>query len=169
LRPKVTAGVCAARCGQCRTAAGARRPEPNVHLLGDPAVDLQHDEPKPLSATAREHRPVQQLRAEVGDPREVKTYFAKAPYHLEANTTWLFPNTSKKPLDDKQFRKALAYSINVGQIIDKAYQGLVNKASPTGLLPIWSKWIDKNVVKTYGFSYNTTKAKTLLAAAGYKT
>ena len=97
-----------------------------------------------------------------------KTYYNKAPYHLGANTTWLFPNTTKKPLNDQQFRRALAYSINMDQILDKAYQGLVNKASPTGLLPIWNKWIDKKVVKQYGFSYNVAKAKALLAAAGYK-
>jgi peptide/nickel transport system substrate-binding protein len=97
-----------------------------------------------------------------------KTYYAKAPYHLGANTTWLFPNTTEKPLNDAQFRRALAYSINMGQILDKSYQGLVDKASPTGLLPIWNKWIDKVAVKKYGFSYNPTKAKALLAAAGYK-
>jgi len=96
------------------------------------------------------------------------TYYDKAPYHLGANTTWLFPNTTKKPLNDKQFRKALAFSINMNQILDKSYQGLVSKASPTGLLPIWNKWIDQKVVKQYGFSYNPTKAKALLAAAGYK-
>ena len=92
----------------------------------------------------------------------------RRPYHLGANTTWLFPNTTKKPLNDKQFRRALAFSINMNQILDKAYQGLVNKASPTGLLPIWNKWIDKKVVKQYGFSYNAAKAKAILAAAGYK-
>jgi peptide/nickel transport system substrate-binding protein len=54
------------------------------------------------------------------------------------------------------------------QIIDKSYQGLVTKASPTGLLPIWNKWIDNSAVQKYGFSYNATKAKQLLAAAGYK-
>ena len=97
-----------------------------------------------------------------------KTYFDKAPYHLGANTTWLFPNTTKKPLDDAQFRRALAFSINMNQIIDKSYQGLVNKASPTGLLPIWNKWVDKSVVSQYGFSYNPAKAKSTLAAAGYK-
>ena len=96
------------------------------------------------------------------------TYFAKAPYHLGANTTWLFPNTTRKPLDDPQFRRALATSIDMGQIIDKAYQGLVTKASPTGLLPIWNKWIDKSVVQKYGFSFNVAKAKSILAAAGYK-
>jgi peptide/nickel transport system substrate-binding protein len=97
-----------------------------------------------------------------------KTFFNGAPYHLGANTTWLFPNTTKKPLDDPQFRRALAFSINMNQILDKAYQGLVNKASPTGLLPIWDKWVDQKVVKQYGFSYNLSKAKQLLADAGYK-
>lgn len=97
-----------------------------------------------------------------------KTYFAKAPYHQGANTTWLFPNTTKKPLNDPLFRQALAYSVNMNQIIAKSYQGLVNKASPTGLLPIWNKWIDKKAVAKYGFSYNAAKAKAILAAAGYK-
>jgi peptide/nickel transport system substrate-binding protein len=96
------------------------------------------------------------------------TYYGKAPYHLAANTTWLFPNTTRKPLNDPAFRLALAYSINMKQIIAKSYQGLVNKASPTGLLPIWNKWIDSAVVQKYGFSYNATKAKNLLKAAGYK-
>ncbi len=99
---------------------------------------------------------------------QFKTYFGQAPYHLGANTTWLFPNTTKKPMNDPQFRRALANSINMGQIIDKAYQGLVNKASPTGLLPIWDKWVDQKAVKQLGFSYSPGKAKALLAAAGYK-
>jgi peptide/nickel transport system substrate-binding protein len=56
----------------------------------------------------------------------------------------------------------------MNQILDKAYQGLVQKASPTGLLPIWDKWVNDAVVKKYGFSYNVAKAKSILAAAGYK-
>lgn len=98
-----------------------------------------------------------------------KTFFDASPYHLGANTTWLFPNTTEKPLNDRLFRLALADSINVNQIRDKAYPGgLVSKANPTGLLPIWNKWIDKKVVSQYGFSYNVAKAKSILAAAGYK-
>ena len=42
------------------------------------------------------------------------------------------------------------------------------KANPTGLLPIWDKWIDKNAVDRYGFTYSVAKAKATLAAAGYK-
>jgi peptide/nickel transport system substrate-binding protein len=98
----------------------------------------------------------------------VQTYFGKAPYHLGANTTWLFPNTTRKPMNDRTFRRALAYSINMGQIVDKAYQGLVQKASPTGLLPIWNKWVDKDAVNQLGFSYNPTRAKAILAANGYR-
>ena len=97
-----------------------------------------------------------------------KTYFGSSPYHLGANTVWLFPNTTEKPLNDPRFRRALAESINLQQILDKAYQGLAAKASPTGLLPIWDKWINKNVVNRYGFTYSVAKAKATLAAAGYK-
>ena len=98
----------------------------------------------------------------------VKTYFGKAPYHLGANTTWLFPNTTRKPMNDRTFRRALAFSINMGQIIDKAYQGLVQKASPTGLLPIWNKWVDQGAVGKWGFSYNPNLAKAILAGNGYR-
>jgi peptide/nickel transport system substrate-binding protein len=98
----------------------------------------------------------------------VKTYFSGVPYHLGANTVWLFPNTTKAPLSDPQFRRALAFSINLQQILDKSYQGMAAKASPTGLLPIWSKWVDQQAVSKYGFHYDPTRAKAILAAAGYK-
>ena len=39
---------------------------------------------------------------------KVRTYYPKAPYMLSANTAWLVPNTTKKPLDDRVFRRALA-------------------------------------------------------------
>ena len=92
----------------------------------------------------REHRPLQQLRPEVGDQQAgSRPTSTRRRTTSGANTTWLFPNTTKKPLNDKQFRKALAFSINMNQILDKSYQGLVSKASPTGLLPIWNKWIDQ--------------------------
>jgi peptide/nickel transport system substrate-binding protein len=98
----------------------------------------------------------------------IKSYFSKSPYMLGANAVWLFPNTTEKPLSDPAFRRALAYSVNVKQIVAKAEDGLVTKASPTGLLPIWNKWVNKKVVSKYGFSYNVAKAKSILAAAGYK-
>jgi peptide/nickel transport system substrate-binding protein len=96
------------------------------------------------------------------------TYYSKPPYMLSANTAWLLPNLTKKPLNDVQFRKALAYAINVGQIVNVDYGNLVKKASPTGLLPTWSKYIDKGLEQQLGFTYDLKKAKSILAAAGYR-
>jgi peptide/nickel transport system substrate-binding protein len=99
---------------------------------------------------------------------KVQTYYPKAPYMLAANTAWLVPNTTKKPLNDAAFRRALATSINVGRIVTADYGNIVSKASPTGLLPTWSKWIDKAQAKKLGFSYSIARAKALLAANGYR-
>jgi peptide/nickel transport system substrate-binding protein len=98
----------------------------------------------------------------------VKAYYPAAPYMLSANTAMLYMNLTKKPLDDPQFRKALAYSINVADIVSGAYAGLVNVASPTGLLPALKTYIDQGTVTSLGFSYDPVKAKAILAAAGYK-
>jgi peptide/nickel transport system substrate-binding protein len=100
--------------------------------------------------------------------RKLGTYYSGPPYHLSASTSWLTPNTTHKPLDDKAFRKALATSINVDNIVENDYGNLVLKANATGLLPTWKKWVDSAQLKSLGFSYSTAKAKSLLAAAGYK-
>ncbi len=84
---------------------------------------------------------------------KVLTYFAKAPYMLSANTAWLEPNTTVAPLNDPTFRKALAMSIDINKIVSDDYGHLVLPASPTGLLPTWSKTINKSLVKQYGFTH----------------
>src|SRR5581483_6159253 len=102
------------------------------------------------------------------DAGKVHTYFAKAPYMLSANTAWIEPNTTVKPLDDPVFRKALAMSIDINKIVSDDYQNLVLKASPTGLLPTWKGYINNAAVKQYGFTHNPAAAKALLLKAGYK-
>jgi peptide/nickel transport system substrate-binding protein len=97
----------------------------------------------------------------------VTTYYNGAPYMLAGNTATLIPNTAKKPLDDPAFRKALATAINTDDIVNKVYGGIVTAANPTGLLPYFSKYIDKTQVSSLGFSFDTAKAKSMLAAAGY--
>jgi peptide/nickel transport system substrate-binding protein len=87
---------------------------------------------------------------------------------LSANTAWLVLNTTKKPMDDPAFRKALAYSIDVDKIVNGVYGQIVQAASPTGLLPAWDKFVDKSVVNQLGFSYDPARARSLLAQAGYK-
>ena len=99
---------------------------------------------------------------------QIQTYLAEAPYMLSANTTWLFPNTTRKPLDDAAFRKALAHAIDLDRIVSADYGGIVEKANPTGLLPIWDEFIDEDLVASKGFSYDIDKAKQLPADAGYK-
>jgi len=102
------------------------------------------------------------------DQHKVSTYYPAKPYMLSANTAWLEPNTTHAPLNDPVFRRALAMSMNVGQVVSQDYAHLVRPASPTGLLPTWNKYIDKSAVKKYGFKYGTSAAKKLLQKHGYK-
>ena len=98
----------------------------------------------------------------------VQTYYPRAPFMLSANTAWLVPNLTKKPLDDRNFRRALASSIDVDRIVRDDYGRIVSKANPTGLLPIWNKWIDQAQVRRLGFTYNVARAKQILQQNGYR-
>ncbi len=102
------------------------------------------------------------------DQHKVSTYYPAKPYMLSANTAWLEPNTTHAPLNDPVFRRALAMSLNINQVVSQDYAHLVRPASPTGLLPTWNKYIDKSAVKKYGFKYGTSAAKKLLQKHGYK-
>ena len=97
-----------------------------------------------------------------------KTFFTKAPYMLSANTVWLEPNTTRAPMSNLNFRKAIAYAINPQQIVSTVYGGLVAAANPTGLLPNLKSYIDQSVVSQYGFKYDPALAKQFLAKSGYQ-
>lgn len=98
----------------------------------------------------------------------LKTYYPKKPYNLAANTAWLVPNTTRKPLNNPAFRKALAFGINVNHVVSGDYGNLVEKSDSTGLLKIWKKYVNKSLVKKYGFTYNPKKAVAILKAAKFK-
>jgi peptide/nickel transport system substrate-binding protein len=102
------------------------------------------------------------------DKGYVSTYFKTAPYMLSANTAWLVTNDKKAPLDDKEFRRAIAWAVNVPDIVNKVYGNIVKAADPTGLLPSWDKYIDAAQRDALGFKYDPAKAKQILDAAGYK-
>ncbi len=102
------------------------------------------------------------------DKGYVSTYYKQAPYMLSANTAWLATNDVKKPMDDAAFRQAIAWSINVPDIVNKVYGNIVKAADPTGLLPTWSKYVDTAQRDALGFKYDPAKAASILAAAGYK-
>jgi peptide/nickel transport system substrate-binding protein len=99
---------------------------------------------------------------------KVLTYYKKSPYMLSANTAWLEPNTTVKPLNDPVFRRALAEALNPSQYARVAEAGLVRPANSTGLLPTWSKYKNNAAVKKYGFKHSATAAKKLLENHGYK-
>lgn len=99
---------------------------------------------------------------------QLQTYFPEAPYMLAANTTWLVPNTTKAPMDDAAFRRALATSIDTSKIVNSVYGQIVTAANPTGLLPTWDKYIDQAKVSQLGWKFNTAQAKQILSQAGYR-
>lgn len=97
----------------------------------------------------------------------IKTYYDAAPYMVPGNTAVLFLNTTKKPMDDPAFRRALAFAINVDDIVEVAYANLVKAASPTGLLPTLSQYDDQDVLAELGYYYDPAEAAAILEAAGY--
>jgi len=105
--------------------------------------------------------------AELANQGYVQTYYPEAPYMLSANTAVLFLNTTKKPMDDAAFRRALAFAIDVPSIVNVAYAQLVRAASPTGLLPSLSAYDDPTVLEELGYTFDTEQAKQMLADAGY--
>ncbi|MCG8348830.1 MAG: ABC transporter substrate-binding protein [Chloroflexales bacterium] len=97
----------------------------------------------------------------------VQTYYSEPPYMISANTAWLIMNNTIAPMDDPAFRKAMAYAIDVNQIVEVVYGNIVRAANPTGLLPNWDQYIDKDLVEEMGFSYDPDEARSILAEAGY--
>jgi len=97
----------------------------------------------------------------------VDTYFEDAPYMLSANTAVLFLNTTQPPMDDPAFRRALAFAINVDDIVNVAYANLVQAANPTGLLPNLNDFVDQDVVDELGYNYDPEQAAAILEEAGY--
>ncbi|MBC2851413.1 glutathione ABC transporter substrate-binding protein [Cetobacterium sp. 8H] len=76
--------------------------------------------------------------------------------------TYLGFNVKKEPLNNKKVRQAVAYAVNVQDIIDAAYQGSATKANS----PIGPKVFGYNP-NAKSYEYNPEKAKELLKEAGF--
>jgi peptide/nickel transport system substrate-binding protein len=99
----------------------------------------------------------------------LKFYYPKTPYMLSGNTVWLEPNTTKAPMNNVNFRKALAAALNPSAIAQAVYGGIAAPSTPTGLLPTLSSagYVNSSVVSQNATTYNPSQAKTLLAKSGY--
>jgi peptide/nickel transport system substrate-binding protein len=98
----------------------------------------------------------------------ITTYYPKAPFMLSANTAWLEMNTTKAPMSNVDFRKAVAAAINPAGVVNGVYTGIVKQANPLGLLPNLDTFISPSAVKKYGFTYSPATAKMYLKESGYK-
>jgi dipeptide transport system substrate-binding protein len=78
------------------------------------------------------------------------------------NVGYIAFNTEKKPFDDKRVRQALNYATNKEAILKAVYQG-TGQVAKNPIPPIL--WSYNDGVKDY--PYDPTKAKELLAQAGY--
>jgi peptide/nickel transport system substrate-binding protein len=99
----------------------------------------------------------------------LKFYYPKSPYMLSGNTVWLEPNTTKAPMNNVNFRRALAYALNPSAIAQAVYGGIAAPSASTGLLPTLNSagYVDQTVAKQNGATYNPSTAKSLLAKSGY--
>ncbi len=79
-------------------------------------------------------------------------------------TYFLYINLLKEPYDNIKVRKALNYAINKEEICETALEGIAGKPATT-LYPSIMSWSANDRVTPY--TYDPTKAKSILAEAGF--
>ena len=124
-----------ARCWFAMINGGASKPlarPPAPKRIVDIVNGSQQRCPRP--GPAGWARPEQQLPARRCHPGQGwlrrPDLLPEAPYMLSANVAALIINEQEKPMDDVNFRKALAYAIDMNDIVQNDYTGLVKAADP---------------------------------------
>jgi peptide/nickel transport system substrate-binding protein len=99
-------------------------------------------------------------------------YTAKSPdFHYWFPPTVnvsLVPNLTNPLLSNVKVREAISYAIDRSQVSTIGESGYEPPANQTGIVtPTFSSSLDNSAVSSWGTSYDPTKAKALLASAGF--
>ncbi len=99
----------------------------------------------------------------------VKTWYSEQPYHVPFQLPSLRLNLHMKPMDDPQFRRALAHAIDYEKIAQLAMTRYSDTMQPGLVLPFGSekKYLDEEEQEEYGWEHDPEKAEELLQEAGY--
>ena len=104
----------------------------------------------------------------------IKSYYVAKK---QGNSYWfppvanvsLFPNLKSAPLNNLAVRQAISYAIDRPRVSKIGEYGYEPPASQVGIVaPTFKSWVNPAATRAVGASYNPTKAKALLKAAGYK-
>jgi peptide/nickel transport system substrate-binding protein len=101
---------------------------------------------------------------------QVGTWFDEPPYFVPGAMPMLLINTTKAPLNDKNFRRAMAAAISYADIKELAVSGYAPDMQP-GLIMnqgLEKKFFNAEDAARYGITYNPDLARQILADAGYK-
>jgi len=100
----------------------------------------------------------------------VSTWYENAPYFVPGSIPMIFINTTKAPLNNKLFRRAMANALDYKSIKELAVSGYSPDMKPGLIMPtgVESKYYNDSAAQAVGATYNIEEAKKLLAQAGYK-
>ena len=100
----------------------------------------------------------------------VQTWYDEAPYYVPGTMPLLVVNTTRAPLNDKNFRRAMAAAINYGDIKELAVSNYATDLQP-GLIMnqgLEKKFFSGEDALEHGVKFDAEYAKQILADAGYK-
>jgi peptide/nickel transport system substrate-binding protein len=102
----------------------------------------------------------------------VHTWFDEAPYYLSGSIPVFVINATKPPLNDKNFRRAMAAAISYTDIKELAISGYAPDMHPGIIMSqgmgLESRYFNMDDANKYGVRHDPEEAKRILAEAGYQ-
>ncbi len=96
----------------------------------------------------------------------VSTWYDDTPYHVPGSVPSLHLNHTRKPMNDVNFRRALAFAIDYTKIPPLAMSRYSEVVNSSLMLPDEPYFNEENI-EEYGWEYNPDKAEEILKEAGY--